>query len=114
MFNIAVNLYVKQGIRWRDPVLKAKDLHLKEFNKRKELFHGLLNYYCDDENLNEEQILQFDECFNIAFNVDYEVTDLCRKKIFVFAGDIKEADCSEDETREGEEVCIHSLIVKKD
>lgn len=103
-----MSLYIKQGIRWRNPQLKAKDLHVKEFNKRKELFNGLLNYYCKDKAQNEEQILQFDDCFNIAFNVDYEVTDNCRKKIFLFAGDIKEADCSNDETKEGEEVCTHT------
>lgn len=108
-----VSLYVNQGIRWKIPELRAHDLYVKEYNKRKQLFYGLLEYYCKDKTVNEDQILQFDECFNIAFKIEPKVTELCRKKVFMFPGDVKEADCSEDDTKEGEEVCIHFIARSK-
>lgn len=100
---------MKRGIRWQVPEVKARDLYEREYNKREELFTRLLKYYCEDK-VNEDQILGFDECFNIAFNVDPQVTESCRKKIFMFLGDVKEADCSDDDTKEGEEVCIFYIL----
>lgn len=104
---------MNRGIRWRIPELKAHDLYVKEYEKRKQLFNGLLEYYCKDNRTTNDQILQFDECFNIAFNVDPDVTAFCRKKIFMFPGDVKEADCSDDDTREGEEVRILPIVSSK-
>lgn len=97
---------MKRGIRWQVPELKTRDLYEREYNKREQLFVGLLKYYCEDRKVNEDQILGFDECFNIAFNVDPQTTESCRKKTFLFLRDVKEADCSDDDTKEGEEVCL--------
>lgn len=78
----------------------------QQLEKRKELLHGLLDLYCEDEDTDEEVVEGLDECFSIAFRIDHNVTTYCRKKTFILPAEIRAADCSDQETKEAIDVSV--------
>ena len=77
-----------------DPKKRKHDHKEIEWNRREELFTRLLMRYCDDEEVDENMVLSLDVCFNLAFHVNSEVTETCRRKLFKNTAEVKESDCS--------------------
>lgn len=73
------------------------------------MLQGMMHRYCADEYYNETQVLAMDECFSVAFGIDMDITEACRRKNFYTVEQLKMADCSEDDTPEGVAVSVFLL-----
>lgn len=60
--------------------------------------------YCADEVIDEAVVHRMDECFCLAFDVDFDVMEECRKVTFYSASEVKANDCTDDETMEDNNV----------
>ena len=55
--------------------------------------------YCNDHELDDEQVYELDECYAIAFKLDLDIVQRCRQINFYTAEEVKYSDCTDDDSR---------------